>query len=156
MKKLRVYLDTSVIGGCFDEEFAPWSKGLVKDLRLGHFEPVISDLVMKELFQAPQQVKDQCQAILDLGAKILQFNQEVEDLVLCYAKRKILSAQFENDLAHIALATVHQVDILVSWNFKHIVHFDKIRQFNAVNLELGYKFLSIHSPKEVTHYEEKI
>lgn len=56
-------------------------------------------------------------------------------------------------MLHIALATVADVDLLVSWNFKHIVRFDKIRLFNAVNLEQGYKPLAIHSPREVTTHE---
>jgi len=54
---------------------------------------------------------------------------------------------------HIALATVAEVDVLVSWNFKHILHFNKIRMFNAVNLEQGYKQIQIFSPREVTTYE---
>jgi len=62
--------------------------------------------------------------------------------------------EFRNDMIHIALATVANVDILVSWNFKHIVRFDKIRSFNAINLEKGYKALQIYSPREVTFYEK--
>ncbi len=54
----------------------------------------------------------------------------------------------------IALATTADVDVLVSWNFRHIVHFDKIRQFNAANLERGYKPIDIYSPREVTNYGE--
>jgi hypothetical protein len=53
-------------------------------------------------------------------------------------------------MLHIALATVANVDVLVSWNFKHIVRFDKIRLFNAANLQQGYKLLAIHSPREVS------
>jgi hypothetical protein len=56
-------------------------------------------------------------------------------------------------MLHIALATVADADILVSWNFKHIVRFDKIRMFNAANMEQGYKALPIHSPREVTTHE---
>lgn len=64
----------------------------------------------------------------------------------------MLGPKFRSDMLHIALATVAEADLLVSWNFKHIVRFDKIRLFNAVNLEQGYKSLSIHSPREVTTY----
>jgi hypothetical protein len=71
-----------------------------------------------------------------------------------YQQRHILTPKYYDDGLHIALATVAQVDLLVSWNFKHIVHFDKIRLFNIVNLEQGYKTLLIYSPREVTHYEE--
>jgi len=68
-----------------------------------------------------------------------------------YLKRKILTPKFYDDIMHIALATIANVDIVVSWNFKHIVHFDKIRQFNGVNIELGYNTLQIYSPREVTN-----
>ena len=69
-----------------------------------------------------------------------------------YQKRGVLSPNFYDDGLHIGLATVAQADLLVSWNFKHIVHFDKIRLFNAVNIEFGYKPLQIFSPREVTTY----
>lgn len=72
-----------------------------------------------------------------------------------YEKNKILTPKFMEDMIHIALATVANVDVVVSWNFKHIVHLDKIRLFNAVNLKMGYKELEIYSPREVTNYEEE-
>lgn len=55
---------------------------------------------------------------------------------------------------HIALATIHGIDIVTSWNFKHIVRYEKIVKFNAVNLEYGYHQIVIHSPREVTTDEE--
>jgi hypothetical protein len=58
--------------------------------------------------------------------------------------------RFRNDMLHIAIAAVGEVDALVSWNFRHIVRLEKIRLFNGVNLELGYKLLAIYSPREVT------
>ena len=155
MKITRIYIDTSVIGGCFDAEFAKWSNGLMKDFRLGHFKPVISDLVTVELKNAPEEVKKKYAEIIEIS-EILTETEEVRNLVNAYRKHKILIDKFENDMTHIALATVFEVDLLVSWNFKHIVHFDKIRQFNLVNQKVGYKPIQILSPREVTHYEENI
>jgi hypothetical protein len=74
-------------------------------------------------------------------------------LVAAYEARKILPAKYESNMRHIALATIAEVASLVSWNFKHIVRLEKIRLFNEVNVELGYKALSILSPREVTTYE---
>ena len=71
-----------------------------------------------------------------------------------YVKHKILTPKYTDDMMHIALAAVAEANILVSWNFKHIVHYDKIRLFNAVNAELGYRELQIYSPREVINYEE--
>jgi hypothetical protein len=48
------------------------------------------------------------------------------------------------------------VDLLVSWNFKHIVNVYRIRGYNSVNLKMGYATLSIHSPKEIVGYENEI
>ena len=92
--------------------------------------------------------------IIELGADILLPDNESLELIHAYERHKILPVKFRNDMLHIAVATVSLADILVSWNFRHIVRFDKIRQFNAVNTENGYQTLAIHSPREVTYYEE--
>lgn len=67
----------------------------------------------------------------------------------------VLSQSLRSGRIDIALATVSDVDVVVSWNFKHIVRFDKIRLFNAVNLEQGYKLLAIHSPREVVSHGDE-
>jgi hypothetical protein len=71
-----------------------------------------------------------------------------------YQLHGILTPKFYADGLHIALATIAEVDLLVSWNFRHIVRYDKIRLFTAVNLERGYKPLAIYSPREVASDEE--
>ena len=80
---------------------------------------------------------------------------EAHELSSTYLARRIVPPTYADDGLHIALATIAEVDILTSWNFKHIVHFDKIRRFNAVNRELGYKPIDIYSPREVTHHGEE-
>lgn len=62
--------------------------------------------------------------------------------------------RFRNDMLHIALGTIAEVAVFVSWNFRHVVRLDRIRFFNAVNRELGYKPLTIYSPREVVTYED--
>jgi hypothetical protein len=90
--------------------------------------------------------------ILHLAPELLEITEEATMLTASYAEHGALPLKFRNDMLHIALATVADIDVLVSWNFKHIVRLDKIRIFNAVNLELGYKQLQIYSPREVTSY----
>ena len=155
MNKPRIYLDTSVVGGCFDAEFQVWSRKLFEDFLRGAFRPVLSDLVEAELGQAPAEVQSFLADFLLQKPEIVRANDEVYDLVNAYKLRNVLNKRYENDLIHIALATCASVDVLVSWNFKHIVRFDKIRLFNAVNLELGYKQLQIYSPREVVRYDEQ-
>jgi predicted nucleic acid-binding protein len=155
MKTSRIYLDTSVIGGCHDKEFAPWSNGLMKDFRLRNFIPIISDLIFEELNLAPEPVKKTLRQLTELDPEIIEINDDSLNLAEIYLDRKILTPKYRDDARHIALATVANVDVLVSWNFKHIVHYDKIRLFNAVNIEQGLKTIDIYSPREVTNYEEK-
>jgi len=155
MKTPCIYLDTSVIGGCHDKEFAPWSNGLIEDFRLRNYIPVISDLTFEELIKAPKPVKQTLKKLVEFEPEIIEINDDALNLAEIYLERRILTPKYRDDARHIALATVANVDVLVSWNFKHIVHYDKIRLFNAVNLEQGLKTIDIYSPREVTNYEEK-
>jgi len=88
-----------------------------------------------------------------VNGNIVQITPQVVGLVAAYEARKILPLKYAADMRHIALATIASVDALVSWNFKHIVNLEKIRLFNAVNVESGYRSLNILSPREVTTYE---
>jgi len=154
MKVQRVYLDTSVLGGCFDTEFAQWSNALMRDFRVGRLRPVLSDVVAAELNSAPQAVQMLYAELLELRAERVATTETALDLADRYQRRGILTPKFYDDGLHIALATVTEVDVVVSWNFRHIVHLDKIRLFNSVNLELGYKPLVIYSPREVARYDD--
>lgn len=154
MKKPRIYIDTSVIGGCFDVEFSAWSNGLMRDFAGGRFVPVLSDVVAAEVEDAPEPVRQRYDELLRGNHEFIYVTEEAVELAEAYQRRGILSPAFYDDCLHIALASFAEVDLLVSWNFKHIVHFDKIRLFSSVNLELGYRPLQIYSPREVTTVEE--
>lgn len=153
MKLQRVYLDTSVLGGCFDPEFAEWSNGLIQDLREGLFKPLLSQVTATEIQDAPHQVQILYSELLALDPEIIEATEGALELADAYQARNILTPKFYDDGLHIALATIAEADVLVSWNFKHIVRFDKIRLFNAVHLEYGYKPLQIYSPREVTTHD---
>jgi len=83
------------------------------------------------------------------------FDSASSSLLCPLSSRRVLTPHYFNDGLHIALATIAEVDVLVSWNFKHIVHLNRIRLFNAVNLEQGYRSMEIYSPREVTTYESE-
>ena len=155
MRLQRIYIDTSVIGGCHDEEFSQWSNGLMKDFQVGNFQAVVSTIVDAEIIDAPENVKETYYELLSLDHEFIDVSEESVALAETYLQRGILTPKFTDDALHIAIASVANVDVLVSWNFKHIVHFDKIRQFTAVNIELGYRPLQIYSPREVTHYGDE-
>lgn len=149
MERLRIYVDTSVIGGCFDRECARWSEALVGDFRAKRLVPVLSDVTAAEVAAAPPAVQALHDELVRLAGGVLPVTREVIDLEQAYEARKILPRRYAADMRHIAIATIASVDAVVSWNFKHIVRLDKIRQFNAVNVELGYRVLTILSPREV-------
>lgn len=153
MKKLRVYVDTSAVGGYFDTEFKEWSQALINDFRAGRYQAVVSNVVDKEIADAPDFVRELYAEVLSWPAEVVNVDDEALALVAQYKARGVLSDRFLEDMLHIALATIAEVDVLVSWNFKHIVRLDKIRLFNSVNLEQGYKPLTIYSPREVISYE---
>lgn len=149
MKTGRIYVDTSVLGGCFDAEFAIWSNGLIEDFRRGVFRPVLSDVTAIEVAKAPERVRALHREVAALG-EVVSATEEVVELVGAYESHVILGPRYRNDMLHIALATVASVDVVVSWNFRHIVRLDKIQMFNGVNIERGYRALAIYSPREVT------
>jgi hypothetical protein len=148
---MRIYVDTSVLGGCFDAEFVRWSEALIRDFREKRRVPVLSDVTAAEVVDAPPAVRKLHDELLSLGDGVLTVAPHALVLVAAYEARKILSPRFSVDMTHIALATIAEVDALVSWNFRHIVRLDKIRLFNLVNVELGYRSLRILSPREVTN-----
>ncbi|WP_446009806.1 PIN domain protein [Candidatus Electrothrix sp.] len=153
MKIQRIYTDTSVIGGCFDSEFTKWSNGLMQDFRLGTFKPLLSEIVSAEIENAPAPVQELYQELLALhSAELISVTEEMVELADGYQQHNILTPKYYDDGLHIAIATVTEADLLVSWNFKHIVRAEKIRLFNAVNLENGYRTVQIYSPREVTVY----
>jgi hypothetical protein len=148
MPRSRVYVDTSVIGGYFDPEFERWTKALVDDFRSERLEPVLSELLAAELEDAPDRVRDLYAELRGRGTPV-PVTPEVVELTGRYGAHAILPARFRNDMTHIAIATIANADVVASWNFRHIVRFDKIRLFNAVNLEAGYKAIAVHSPREI-------
>ena len=129
-----------------------WSNGLFQDFRVGLLLPVVPTIVAAEVEDAPEAVRSAHVELLELGAEVLSVSDEALDLADAYLDRGILTPKYYDDATHIALATLAVVDLLVSWNFRHIVHYDKIRVFNAINLERGYKPVQIYSPREVTHH----
>ena len=154
MKKIRVYVDTSVIGGCFDPEFEKWSNTLFQNFEDQILVPMTSVVVEKEIELAPKNVQEKFAYFLSLHPEFIQLNKEILEIRSKYLQKAILKPKFANDLLHIAVATYANADVLVSWNFKHIVRFDKILLYNSANIELGYRQIQIFSPMEVARNEK--
>ena len=149
----RIYLDTSVIGGYYDSEFEEDTRILFEKIKLEQFHVVLSDITEGELQEAPEMIRN---LFIELSAGLatkIELTEEAVQLADSYLAEKVVGKTSRVDCFHIALATIHQVDILVSWNFKHIVNVQRIRGYNAVNMKLGYPTIDIRSPKEIIYYE---
>lgn len=153
MKRPRIYADTSVFGGVFDNEFRAPSEEFFEEIRKGRFSLVTSAVVQAEIDPAPQQVKELFEEMLAI-AELIDITEEAISLRDAYLETKIVSANYSDDALHVALATVSECSLIVSWNFRHIVHFEKIPLYNAVSTLHGYKGIAIFSPLEVIHYED--
>ena len=151
--KLRVYVDTSVVGGYFDDEFEDATKLFFDRIFDKDFLVYFSAVSEAEISLAPDFVKELKLKIPADCYRFLELDEESRILAETYINEKILGKSSLDDAYHIALATVNRLDVLVSWNFKHIVNFDKIKLFNSINLRMGYPMIDIRSPKEFIRYE---
>ncbi|MCL2798246.1 MAG: type II toxin-antitoxin system VapC family toxin [Firmicutes bacterium] len=157
MRTLRLYLETSVFNFIFADD-APDKKAdtlkLFDEIRSGKFVPYTSDYVVGELELAPQPKREQMLDFINrYGIRMLEKSEHSERLAGVYVAEGIIPEKYKTDALHIAVATAHELDMIVSWNFKHIVRHKTIRLTESVNLREGYKKIWIHSPMEVIYDE---
>ena len=148
----RIYIDTSVVGGYFDEEFKEATHMLFQRLENNEIKFVVSDLLDLELINAPIHVKELLFKYPADFFERVELTEETEKLAEKYIEEEVVGKTSIEDCRHIALATIHKVDVLASWNFKHIVNLDRIKGYNSVNLRLGYTMIEIRSPKDLVKY----
>ena len=153
--KPRLYFDTSVFGGIYDEEFEEISLLLFEKVKLGQIICVYSDLSVTELKNAPEKVRNYFLALPNEYTESVEVTEEAYILADKYLAEKVVGQTNADDCRHIATATINKVDYLVSWNFKHIVNVFRIRGYNSVNLRSGYMQLDIRSPKEIVNDEDE-
>lgn len=152
--KQKLYLDTSVFGGYFDEEFSEHTIPLFNRIKNGEFVLLYSTVTQEELENAPYKVKGLVKSLKAEFTEFLETTNDVIDLATEYISEKVVGQTSYSDCLHIALATIYPADFLVSWNFKHIVNIERIRGYNSINIKNGYKQLEIRSPREFEKYED--
>jgi len=153
MRRMLIYVDASVVGGCEDEAFSADTLALWRLFVEGHQTLVLSLHTLRELEGAPEAVRNRLLEVPPEHQIVLEDSAEAAELAEAYLAHGIVGPGSREDALHVALATVGHADVMVSWNFRHIVNLGKIRLFNAVNLEMGYGLLEIRTPKEVLDYE---
>lgn len=151
---MLVYVDTSVFGGVFDEEFGEASRAFFDEVINGRFDVLVSTVVINELINVPEQVR---RFYLSLGSSVdvVAPSEPALELMRRYIAAGIVGEKWRADAQHVAIASVFGCRAIVSWNFRHIVHFEKIPLYNGVNMSSGFGPLAIHTPQEMVHYEDE-
>lgn len=152
--KQRFYFDTSIFGGVYDIEFEEETLQLFERVKLGKIVCVYSDLTETELIKAPENVKKYFKNLPKENTEKVIVNVEIIELATKYVEEKVVGKTSFDDCIHIATATLNKVDMLISWNFKHIVNIYRIRGYNSINIKMNYSSLEIRSPKEILEYED--
>lgn len=151
----RIYIDTSVVGGYFDLEFSADTTPVFDRISRGELIIIVSDLLEAELLRAPQFVRNLIANLPASHVEKIALSNEAIELADNNIEAKVVGKTSRADCQHIAMATRCHADVLVSWNFKHIVNLDRIRGYNAVNYQRGHQMLEIRTPKEIFNYENE-
>ena len=151
MKRQRIYIDTSIVGGFFDNIFETETKLLFQQLENKKVTFVISEVLTGELENAPIRVKTLLDKYDSDYLEKVPLTNEARELANKYIDENVVGKTSLDDCRHIALATINNVDVLASWNFKHIVNLARIRGYNAVNLKNGYPPIEIRNPKDLVY-----
>lgn len=154
MQRQRLYIDTSVFGGFYDDEFSEFTIPLFDRINSAEFILLFSTVTQDELENAPESVRNLVKQLKIDDTEFLETTDEVVDLATEYIEEKVVGQTSFVDCLHIALATIYRADYLISWNFKHIVNVLRIRGYNAINIKNGYKILEIRSPRDFAKYED--
>ena len=158
MKSLKIYLETTIFNFIFAEDAPDKKQDVIKlfdEIRQGKYIPYTSDYVLQELIKAEEPKRTKMVNLVDqYGIKLLTPDKNAETLADKYVTEKIIPRQYRMDGIHIAMATINNLDIIVSYNFHHIVKLKTIIGTESINLREGYKRIGIYSPTEVIENEE--
>lgn len=155
MKPLKIYIDSSAIAACCDPNHERWSKSLMENFHSDMYKPVISELVQAEIADAPEEVKAVYEELLKCDPRILEVTEKADTLADLYIDRKVLDKRYYFEALHVALATLAEVDVFVSLDHPHILHFMQVRGFVTVNLEMGLKPIQIRCPRLLASYDRE-
>jgi len=153
----KIYLETTIFNYYFDEERDAHSATvkLFEEIKQGKYEAYTSDYVTKELEKATEDKRTKMlNLVIEYNIIVLEFNREAERLGDIYVSEGIIPVKYRTDGVHIATATVNDLDMILSLNFKHIVKKKTIEMTELVNIKENYKKVSIYAPMEVVEDDE--
>ena len=147
----RVYLDTTVPSAYYDDR-APDRQRLTQEFWQGRFlemDAVISTITLLEIRNTPNENRRQKMENLVQNLTVLNFSNEADNLAQEYVRRDVFPKKFTSDANHVAIAVVHGIGYLASWNFRHLVKVNTRREVNLVNALEGYNPIEIVAPPEL-------
>ncbi|MFO7657909.1 MAG: hypothetical protein R6W78_12665 [Bacteroidales bacterium] len=149
-----IYINTSVFGGYFDKEFEKETKPFFDKIIEKEIKIIISEVLELEIYRAPDFIYDFYESLPVESIEKVELTDEFRNLADTYINEKVVGKTSRADCQHITLATIYKADVLVSWNFKHIVNLERIRGYNSINFREGYQMIEIRTPKEIFDYED--
>ena len=157
MRKLKVYLETTLYNFYVDEDRGDAHNDTVrlfKEIAAGKYEAYTSDYVTDELQLAPPEKRNKMIALYsEYNIKVLEPETEASRLADLYVSEGVIPQKYRTDGLHIAIATVHGLDLIISMNFEHIVKHKTEKMTGAINTLNGYRAIEIVSPMEVIENE---
>lgn len=156
MQAPRIYVDTSVFGGCFDSEFAVESARFFELVRSGRIVALVSEVVRRELDTAPSNVRGVLETLPRTNVQRVVVDHETERVARAYVALGAAAERSWNDALHVAAASCARADAIASWNFRDLVSPARIRGFNAMNLASGYGLIVILSPHGLSRATESL
>lgn len=151
LKKIRLYLDTSVPSFLFADDSPEKLDVTVRFwdiLKLGLYDVIVSDILLAEISRSKTPSSQELEEKLaEIVMEVVSVDEDVYSLSQKYIDEGIIPQKYQDDALHIALATFNEADALISWNFKHIVKLKTIRGVNGINRMLGFKELEILTPQ---------
>jgi len=140
-----------VIGGCEDNKFRKHSRLLFEAFRQEKAIMVISDVTLDELMRTPENVAKIPSQVPKTQTELLKETEQARELANAYISSGALGPAHYNDAMHVAIASLGKVDVIVSWNFKHMVNWGRIHAYNRINRKLGYPEIDIRTPENIYH-----
>ena len=155
--RLKLYLDTSVLAALCDpgpEDRLAATRRILDGLTAGSWDAYISALVLEEVSRAHDSVRRKIAMALDKSpVTVLDESEESVALAQAYIEAGAIPSDYEDDARHIAIATLNDINVIVSWNFRHMVNIERKRRINSVNLREGCPLIDIVSPWEISDEE---
>lgn len=155
--RLKLYLDTSVLGAVCDpgpEDRLAATRRILDGLAAGLWDGYVSALVLEEVSRAHDSVRRKIATVLDKSrVMVLDESEESVALAQAYIAAGAIPSDYEDDARHVAIATLNDINVIVSWNFRHMVNIERKRRINSVNVREGCPLIDIVSPWEIGHEE---